>query len=135
MDKETVDGRICKQQNCHHCCVETEMLLTKKDIQRIVKLTSIPAKEFVTLNEYGYKELKNKQTETKLQCYFLDQKGQCSIYENRPEGCQFYPYIWDLTEQRITIDDQCLYHSEFPKPWLNISKCLEEFIFRLFGKL
>lgn len=135
MEREIVDGRICQQNNCHHCCVETEMLLTKKDIQRIITMTSIPAKEFVTLNEDGNRKLKNKQIHSKLQCFFLDREGLCSIYEIRPEGCQFYPYIWDLTEHRITIDEYCNYNNKFNQPWSSISIRLEDFIFRLFGKL
>lgn len=135
MEREIVDGRICEQNDCHHCCIETEMLLTKKDIQRIVVMTSISATEFVTLNEDGNRKLKNKQIDSKLQCFFLDRKGQCSIYDIRPEGCQFYPYIWDLTEHRITIDDYCPHNNKFKKPWLSISKSLEDFIFKLFGKL
>ena len=135
MERETVDGRICQQNNCHHCCIETEMLLTKKDIQRMVTMTSISAKEFVTLNEDGYRKLKNKQIDSKIQCFFLDREGQCLIYEIRPEGCQFYPYVWDLTEHRIAIDDYCSHNNKFKKPWFGISKRLEDFILKLFGKL
>ncbi|UCG01141.1 MAG: YkgJ family cysteine cluster protein [Candidatus Heimdallarchaeota archaeon] len=135
MANEIVEGDICQQNSCHHCCLETEMLITKKDIQRIVTKTSISAKEFVTLNDDGNRKLKNKQIDSQLQCFFLDQNGQCSIYEFRPEGCQFYPYIWDLTEHRIFIDDYCLHHNKFQKPWFTLSKRLEDFIFKLFGKL
>ncbi|MFX1516976.1 MAG: YkgJ family cysteine cluster protein [Promethearchaeota archaeon] len=135
MTNEIVDGHICQQNRCHHCCIETEMLLTKKDIQRIVTKMKISAKEFVTLDEDGYRKLKNKQRESKLQCFFLDQDGQCSIYEIRPEGCQFYPYIWDLTRHRIAIDEYCLHQDNFPEPWLALSKKLESFIFKVFGKL
>jgi Fe-S-cluster containining protein len=111
------------------------MLLTKKDIQLIVKKTSISAKEFVTLNEDGFRKLKNKKTKSQLQCFFLDQDGHCSIYEIRPEGCQFYPYIWDLTAHQIAIDDYCLHQNKFIKPWVGLSKRLEDFIFKIFGKL
>ena len=135
MVSEVVDGHICQQNKCHHCCIETEMLLTKKDIQRIVAMTSISAKEFVTFNEDGFRKLKNKQSNSKLQCVFLDKYGQCSIYEIRPVGCQFYPYIWDLTEHRIMIDDYCLHNDKFLEPWLGLSKRLEDFIFKVFGKL
>ena len=130
-----VDGHICQQNKCYHCCIETEMLLTKKDIHRIVKKTSISAKEFVTFNEDGFRKLKNKQCDSQLQCFFLDQSGHCSIYEIRPEGCQFYPYIWDLLAHRIVIDDYCLHQNKFPEPWGSLSKRLEEFIFKVFGKL
>jgi len=135
MASEIVDGHICQQNKCHHCCIETEMLLTKKDIQRIVTMTSISAKEFVTFNEDGFRKLKNKRINSQLQCFFLDQNGQCSIYEIRPKGCQFYPYIWDLTEHRIAIDEYCLHQNKFPEPWLGLSKRLEDFIFKVFGKL
>ncbi|MFW9905486.1 MAG: YkgJ family cysteine cluster protein [Candidatus Thorarchaeota archaeon] len=135
MASDIVEGYICQQNNCHHCCIETEMLLTKKDIQRIVKKTSISAREFVTLNEDGFRKLKNKQSESQLQCFFLDQNGKCSIYEIRPEGCQFYPYIWNLSIHRIAIDDYCLHHTKYSEPWVGLSKRLEDFIFKVFGKL
>ena len=135
MEREIVDGRICLQNNCHHCCIETEMLLTIKDIRRIVTVTSISAKEFVTVNEDGFKKLKNKEIDSKLQCFFLDRGGKCTIYKIRPDGCQFYPYIWELAEHRIAIDDYCPYHNKFKQPWASVSKRLEDFIFKLFGKL
>lgn len=134
MGRKNVDGEICLKYKCHHCCNETEMLLTKKDIHRIVTMMSIPAKEFVVINNDGYKALRNKQTDQKTQCYFLDQHGLCIIYEIRPEGCQFYPFIWDMIEHRMITDDYCPHENEFKKP-PGISKNLEEFIFKLFGKL
>lgn len=130
-----IDGRICQRNNCHLCCIETEMLLTKKDIHRIIKKTSIPAEKFVTINEDGYRVLKNHQKDNEVQCYFLDHNGFCSIYEIRPKGCKFYPYIWDLTEHKITTDDFCPHQSEFRKISSGFSKELEDFVFQLFGKL
>ncbi len=134
MQREIVDGHICQLYNCHQCCIETEMLLTKLDIRRIVRKTSISAKEFVILNEDGRRMLRNHQIDNKVQCYFLDSKGLCSIYEIRPEGCKFYPFIWDMTNHHIIVDDYCPHHSKFGKS-PSVTKNLEEFIFRLFGKL
>lgn len=135
MTQEIVNGRICVQNNCHHCCIETEMLLTKRDIHRIVAKTSIPAKKFVIINEDGNRMLANRQSNNRLQCFFLDSNGLCSIYEIRPEGCQFYPIIWDLTEHQAIIDDYCPHRIAFGDFLPNISKKLENFIFRVFGRL
>ncbi|MHA2244965.1 MAG: YkgJ family cysteine cluster protein [Candidatus Hodarchaeales archaeon] len=134
MTKKIVDGQICRENNCHECCVETEMLLTKHDINRIATSTSILAKDFTLLNEDGYRMLKNSQKDNELQCYFLDKYGLCSIYEIKPEGCQFYPFIWDLTEHELIVDDYCPHYREFRKSPC-ISKKLEDFIYRLFGKI
>lgn len=109
------------------------MLCTKKDIHRIVTKTSIPVNRFISLNNDGYRMLRNKRIGNKDQCYFLTQNGLCSIYDIRPEGCQFYPLIWDMTEHKLIVDDYCPHHGEF-KEAPGISKKLEDFIYKLYGR-
>ncbi|MFX0025012.1 MAG: YkgJ family cysteine cluster protein [Candidatus Hermodarchaeota archaeon] len=97
--------QICK--NCGKCCQETEMLLSEQDIHLIEqKISSMTSEEFTELNEKGINQLKNKDN----YCIFLDIKSKlCKIYKIRPQGCRFYPIIYD-NEKRI-----CIYDEECPR--------------------
>ncbi len=135
MTKERDFGHICQKNTCHYCCVETEMLLTKKDVQRIVRSTLISPTEFAIRNEEGYLMLQNRHKANESQCFFLNEKGLCSIYQIRPEGCKFYPIIWNFEDHQAILDDYCPHCGEFALKLSSTSDNLENFIFRLFGKL
>ena len=80
------------------------MLLTNEDIIRIEaegysKIDfCLPKKE-----TEGVNQLKN----VKGRCYFLTEKGKCSIYDKRPMGCRVYPLVFELSENDVIIDDDC----------------------------
>jgi Fe-S-cluster containining protein len=38
-------------------------------------------------------------------CRFLDSKGQCSIYDNRPPACQLYPFT--PFNDQLLVDSSC----------------------------
>ena len=113
MDKKVISGNICQKNNCHHCCIETEMLLLKTDTIRISKTTGIEASNFSFLTGENQRMLRNKSVGDEEVCFFLDSDGRCSIYNIRPEGCTYYPIIWDLTNHQAVSDDYCPYHKEF----------------------
>ena len=76
---------------CGDCCLETEMLLSKKDIDRLEK-KGFKSKYFSRQNNEGYVVLKNR----KGHCIFFDvEQKRCKIYEDRPMGCRLYPIIFD----------------------------------------
>jgi len=127
------NGQICRENNCHYCCIETEMLLTNKDIRNIGKTTGIKADKYVRITKEGHKMLQNRMRGTKAQCFFLNNEGLCEIYEARPEGCQFYPIIWDMEKHLAIRDDICPYLDNFEIN-VQISKKLKFFILKLFGK-
>ncbi len=81
------------------------MMLTIEDVKRIEKL----GYHDFYYEKDGYLFLKNEQGK----CVFLDDKGLCKIYENRPEGCRFYPFIYDPYEDKIIRDVDCPYKYEF----------------------
>jgi uncharacterized protein len=97
--------------NCGVCCTETEMLLSKKDIKRLMD-KGYSQKQFVRYDKQGYATLKNRDG----YCVFYDLKNRrCSEYENRPSGCRVYPVIVDedvgiildtICESRSTISEQ-----------------------------
>jgi len=76
------------------------MVLSNEDILRIKKL-GYKIQEFA-LYEDGFYILKNKNG----YCVFL-KNGKCSIYKNRPEGCKYYPLIFDVESNSVIIDKDC----------------------------
>ncbi len=78
------------------------MLLSNQDIKRLEK-KGFHKKYFMTVDKLGYAQLKNRNG----YCVFYDlQKRQCSVYEDKPEGCGVYPVILD-EEKGVVIDDIC----------------------------
>jgi Fe-S-cluster containining protein len=87
---------------CGVCCTETEMLLSKNDIKRLVD-RGYKQSKFVHYDKLGYATLKNRNG----YCIFYDQiKHRCNEYENRPIGCRIYPVILDV-EKGIVLDSIC----------------------------
>lgn len=87
------------------------MVLSEKDIQLIQKsILNIRKKDFVELNEDGFYQLKNE----KMHCVFFDINTKlCKIYEIRPQGCRFYPLIYDREKRTCIYDDECPRVSQF----------------------
>jgi len=78
------------------------MLLSQNDIVRLTKL-GFSKRYFVRFDKQGYAFLKNMDG----YCVFYDRnRHQCSIYVNRPGGCQVYPVILD-EEVGIILDELC----------------------------
>jgi Fe-S-cluster containining protein len=97
---------LSKCNECGVCCIETEMLLSKQDINLILNniSTNLRKKDFVILNEDGNYQLKNVNDH----CIFLDPDSKlCKIFEIRPQGCRFYPLIYDRDHKKCIIDKEC----------------------------
>jgi Fe-S-cluster containining protein len=45
-------------------------------------------------------------------CVFLDD-GRCSVHDERPEGCRYYPLMLDLSVDRVVLDALCPWAEEF----------------------
>jgi len=119
---------ICN--DCGKCCQKTEMLLSERDIRLIEeKILNITRDEFTQLNEKGIYQLKNKDNH----CVFLDIKSKlCNIYKIRPQGCRFYPIIYDNEKKVCIYDEECprvsqfyLSHKKFKKICNNIKKFIK----------
>jgi Fe-S-cluster containining protein len=93
-------------ENCGKCCIETEMILSQQDIDVIVKNypSKIRKQDFTFRNEEGNYQIKNFEKH----CVFLEFSTKtCKIYEYRPQGCRFYPLIYDFQKQNCTFDKDC----------------------------
>ncbi len=88
--------------NCGVCCTETEMLLSKEDIKRLME-KGYNKKFFLRYDKKGYAQLRNR----KGFCVFYDiDKKRCVVYEDKPLGCNVYPVILDVDEE-VIIDSIC----------------------------
>jgi len=95
-----------KCENCGKCCVLTEMLLSQQDIDLIIQNfpKEINKEDFVFKNQDGFFQLKNLEK----YCIFFDSfSNKCTIYEYRPQGCNFYPLIYDFTQNKCIFDKDC----------------------------
>lgn len=94
------------RHRCVKCCVETEMPLTRDDIERISSL-GYRTEDFAFKDERNFR-LKNKSG----RCVFLTKEG-CGIYDFRPEGCRLYPLVYDEDSGKPVLDELCPYREEF----------------------
>lgn len=85
------------------CCIETEMTLTRADMERIDELGYDRA-EYVTRTSDGFCQLRNINGA----CFFYDRETRlCVIYESRPEGCRYYPIVYDVRKRKCIADRDC----------------------------
>lgn len=97
----------CTRHGCDHCCHSTEMPLTNEDIGRLRAL-GFEQRYFVDEKD-GWLQLKNTGDG---RCFFLHD-GICSVHPCRPEGCRYYPVVFDLDAGRTVLDTECPHRDEY----------------------
>ena len=113
---------------CYECCLETEMALSEKDITRIEDL-GYQISDFLEEKD-GFMILKNIEGH----CFFLKEK-LCDIYEDRPQGCRFYPLIYDLEIDDFVVDNLCIHHEDFdPEIYKPLFDPIRTFVYTLIGE-
>lgn len=86
---------------CGKCCTKTYMQLSSQDIRRLEKL-GYSGEDFTTTRK-GFRTLKNVCGV----CYFFDPNtNKCRAYQNRPEGCRYYPIIYNLDKGKPELDEE-----------------------------
>ncbi len=81
------------------------MPLSLADIRRLQAL-GFKVKDFV-VERGGERRLKNRDG----RCFFLTDEG-CSVYEDRPTGCRYYPLVLD-DDDEVMVDPECSHSSMF----------------------
>ena len=97
---------VCMDHGCVKCCLDTEMLLLKDDVERIVGLGF--KETFFSVKSGGFISLRN----TDGRCVFHDGE-KCTIYSGRPFGCRLYPVIFDVGSNSPVIDKMCPFNMKF----------------------
>ncbi len=103
-----------KCENCGKCCLETEMILSQQDIEIIINNlpNNIRKEDFTFKNINKQYQLRNIEGH----CFFLDYSNkECKIYKFRPQGCKFYPLIYDLNKKKCRLDEDCPRNNLFYK--------------------
>ena len=102
-EKYTLDAKF--KFRCHkgikcftQCCSNIEILLTPYDVVRLKKRLEMSSSEF--LDTYALMKIDEKSShphamlkmseEKDKKCPFLGEEG-CSVYEDRPANCRYYP--------------------------------------------
>ena len=92
--------------DCGNCCRETEMILSGQEIDLIKNRNpkNLKVSDFVKKTVEGLFQLKNVDNH----CVFFDPIAKlCKIYTIRPQGCQFYPLIYDSDKRLCVLDQDC----------------------------
>lgn len=93
-------SNCCLKTKCIQCCINTNMVLTNRDIKNIQKRGY--DRQFFVLEQNGWLQLKNYQG----RCVFHN-GIQCTIYFQRPEGCTLYPIVYDKDNNSAILDSEC----------------------------
>ena len=69
-----------------------------------ISVQNLNVYSFCYIGKDGYMQLRNEDHH----CYFYDETTRkCNIYEIRPQGCKFYPLIYDMNKNECTFDEDC----------------------------
>ena len=93
-------------ENCGKCCLDTEMILSQQEVDLIINrlLNKSYTEYFIFKKNKGYYQLKNIEGH----CVFFDlTSNYCKIYKYRPQGCRFYPLIYDFQSEECVFDKDC----------------------------
>ena len=96
-----------KCRDCGICCLNTDMILSEQDISLILKSCTsndLHREDFIFRNKKGHFQLKSIVNH----CVFFDTITKtCEIYYARPQGCRFYPLIFDYDKKKCVFDKDC----------------------------
>ena len=136
-----IQFRCHKDIDCFNaCCKNIDIMLTPYDILRLKKRLGITSTEF--LREYtepfefgrgSVGGVKYKPKEGTNECQFVTTEG-CSVYEDRPTACRYYPVgllstrrqdeNFDRASYALVQEDHC--HGHFEDRKLTIDEYREE---------
>ncbi len=142
-----LDGNAVIRFRCHKgidcfnaCCKNIDIMLTPYDIIRLKQRLGITSTEFLRLYtepfEFGKDSVagvKYKPKEGTSECQFVTDEG-CSVYEDRPTACRYYPVgllstrrqdeNFDRASYALVKEDHC--HGHFEDRRLTIDEYRKE---------
>jgi Fe-S-cluster containining protein len=136
-----IQFRCHKDIDCFNaCCRNIDIMLTPYDILRLKQRLGITSTEFLRLYtepfEFGKNSVagvKFKPKEGTTECQFVTDAG-CSVYEDRPTACRYYPVgllstrrqdeNFDRASYALVKEDHC--HGHFEDRKLTIDEYRKE---------
>ncbi len=80
------------------CCKQADITLAPYDVIRLKQRLGISSSDFLqqhtvpfTIDADGTPGIKMRTTDVDPVCLFLDEETGCSVYEDRPTACRYYP--------------------------------------------
>src|SRR5690349_7663272 len=78
---------------CAHCCRTMQIEVDNKDIKRLAERLQMSVSQF-SKRYIAIAEDKTKHFTT-VPCPFLGQDNLCTVYDDRPQACRDYPYLYE----------------------------------------
>jgi len=128
-EDHVIKFRCYKGIECFNaCCRDIDITLTPYDIIRLKQRLGISSTEFLRSYTFPFEFGKNSIAGVKLQpvedgtqCQFMTDEG-CSVYEDRPTSCRYYPVgllslrradeNFDRASYALVREDHCKGHLE-----------------------
>lgn len=136
-----IQFRCHKDIDCFNaCCRNIDIMLTPYDIIRLKQRLGITSTEFLRQYTYPFEFSKDsvagvkfKPVEDGTACQFMTDEG-CSVYEDRPTACRYYPVgllstrrqdeNFDRSSYALVEEDHC--HGHFEDRKLTIDEYRKE---------
>jgi Fe-S-cluster containining protein len=128
-EDHVIKFRCYKGIECFNaCCRNIDIMLTPYDILRLKKRLGLTSSEFLAKYTYPFEFNKNSIAGVKMapvdegtECQFMTDDG-CSVYEDRPTACRYYPVgllstrradeNFDRASYAMVKEDHCKGHLE-----------------------
>ncbi len=111
------------------CCKQADITLAPYDIIRLKNRLGMTSGEFLKqhtvpfeMDAHGLPGVKMRTTEGEPVCLFMDEEKGCTVYEDRPSACRYYPMALlaqrkqdeyhDEQHYAIVKEDHCMGHRE-----------------------
>jgi uncharacterized protein len=80
---------------CANCCRQVKPSFSEEDVDRLARRFEMERRQFIEEYLAPAEDRSEKRWETHtLPCPFL-KDNRCSIYEDRPDDCRGYPYLYE----------------------------------------
>jgi Fe-S-cluster containining protein len=126
----TLESKICF--NCYPgiscfnaCCKQADITLAPYDIIRLKNRLGMTSSEFLKkhtvpfqMDGHGTPGVKMRTTDDDPVCLFMDEEKGCTVYEDRPSACRYYPVA--LLSSRRSDE----YHDEQSYALVEESHCM-----------
>lgn len=88
---------------CANCCKTLQVIIDDKDISRLAVRLGM------TVSQFSHRYVRTAADGLKhfasMPCPFLDANNLCSVYEDRPQACRDYPFLYnkDFRDRSLTM--------------------------------
>lgn len=89
---------------CGRCCHQANIIVRPEEVERVAAAGQVPLYDFMTQWVYRTEDgriLFNKEPDAP--CRFLGKDRKCTIWQDRPEICDDFPYLVSMFMSRVYL--------------------------------